>query len=398
MEATVTKIAHPVQLIKHTPLDHHDYFDLVQAHSQIKAFADFINASKKCADRADRVKDLYSRIEGLPEDIIFTIGVGVVKYGLLWEKEISKNKKSKKRIFLVLVNTHLLVNSVKDEKKKGIFRSRLLISLSDVKTFMEDGDLIIECTNRGELANDKPSFYRLHHDAQSLSVWYLALQKTITNLTGTNFHPTDSPNFSPQHVRDEQQQDSQQFMTRQKIIHDFMKKERIYLHNIKLLKRFFSATSNTLLLNILSIVMILISTHKMLLTSLWFRMENYQLNTVVGDLFLNCLDGFQAYEQFCSSWGEGALATLKKSEFAERLKKFETENHMTVPEACELIPQRIPNISYIVSEILRSIPSNHEDFQNLRLVSQKLEQLKTNILAKPKRKKTLKVSGWNKNT
>jgi len=143
----------------------------------------------------------------------------------------------------------------------------------------------------------------------------------------------------------------------------------------------------------------LVVTHKMLLGGLLQRMDNYQSNSIVGDVFMRCLEGFQAYEQFYNLWGENALATLKKSEFSEQLKKFEIDNNIPAPEACEFISQRIFNISYIVVEILRSLPSHHEDIQYFRLVLQKVDQIKTNIQAKPsKKKKALKVTGWNKNT
>jgi len=140
---------------------------------------------------------------------------------------------------------------------------------------------------------------------------------------------------------------------------------------------------------IFSIIEVIYNYNSILLDSLETKMKRWVLDSlttplIIGDIFVKMTDYMHCYSTYINNYNT-AMATLAEAKktnpgFAAFLKKAESDPvcRMQDLEAFIINPiQQLPRYIMLLSDLSRSTPKDHPDFNNITLALEKMKNLTT---------------------
>jgi len=136
----------------------------------------------------------------------------------------------------------------------------------------------------------------------------------------------------------------------------------------------------------------IVDCHIRMLTMFFERMAIYEENPVVGDIFSQNEELLLKYSVFCYLYDKNktmiAEATKKpKTTFGQFAKQFESEQMLPLAAFLDEIPKRVPALQTMISEYLRNLSSDEEDYDLFVKLDKQVQQLTEEIAQRQKLQK-----------
>jgi len=136
----------------------------------------------------------------------------------------------------------------------------------------------------------------------------------------------------------------------------------------------------------------IVDCHIRMLTMFFERMAVFETNPVLGDIFTQNEELFLKYSVFCALWDKHKplivdAAKKNKTTFGHLAKQFESEQMIPLVTCLDDIPKRVPALQTMISDYLKNLGSDEEDYNLFVQLEKQVQQLADEISQRQKRDK-----------
>jgi len=307
----------------------------------------------------------------------------------------------------VLLNNCLVIA----ESKKGTyyFKTNLLLAKSKFTLEKENSKSGLFCVPRNDettvfigdqtrlklTSDNDEEIDQLHADITKASA---ELHEDDKEVVGERTTETQTDETKPEKVVDV-------FVEKKRSLDSFIQKEVQYVHHLKGLKEFMDSTilcleepdkkakyseAKKLFVDFFASVKPIIGCHLNMLAMLFERMAQLEeKNYCVADIFEKNLEVVSPrYDLYSLLWEELRSVFIRaKSDmktlpikFWTNVAKFEAEQNIGMENFLETVSQRIPFLSNVLADLLKSTPPDNTEYISLEMTVQKIKRLSEKIL------------------